>query len=325
MTDLNEANEEMNISAKEKEEEQNKKEEPICPKCRGNKRQFEFNCGHKLCFDCLLSFFISSNLSNLTLEELTFSCTICNGGGTFKIPVDEWSDILNQENEKQEERNRYMILKSQIPKKKCFNHKDQDVVGYCVNCKLWLCKECKTLFHNQYYPGHQFSTNEEVNIFCQAHPEEIAEYFCISCQKNICGLCTIDNGEIKNNHSSHRFITQIEYKQNTEKNNGQTSLKYQSYDQFEPYMEKYVNDFNEKLDNDFVKKKSKIDEMIQKLKGLEEEYEHQTENFKIKMNQIFNMIKLTYYLYFGRNERGNRVCACTWKKSICDNKYICMG
>ncbi|MCQ2817874.1 MAG: hypothetical protein MJ252_11470 [archaeon] len=296
MTDLKGSSSNLNKSLKSNKEEEPKVENK-CQKCNGNKRQFDFSCGHKLCLDCLLSFFISSNLSNLTLDYVEFNCTICQKG-IFTISLEEWGDILNETNEEQKERNRYMEMKSKVPQMKCFNHKDEDVVGYCVNCKLWLCHKCKELFHNQYYPDHEFSMTEDVNIFCETHPQEIAVFFCLNCQRNICKLCTNENEY----HSQHRYITQTEYKQKTIKNNGETSLTYQNFDEFETYMDKYVDEFNQKLEDDYIKKKAKIDEMIQKLQGLEMEYQHQTENFRIKMNNVFSILKLTYFLYFTGNE-----------------------
>ncbi|MCQ2820796.1 MAG: hypothetical protein MJ252_26350, partial [archaeon] len=273
------------------------KQEDKCPKCKGPKKQFEFSCSDKVCFDCLVSFFISSNLKNLSLNEVKFNCPICNEG-TLIIPIDEWRDILNEENQKQEEKNRYMQIKNQIPKKKCFNHKDQDVVGYCANCKLWLCNECKKLFHNLYHPDHQFSLTEDPNIFCDSHPESIAEYFCITCQKNICKQCITENGDKLKKHTQHRYMTKTEYQEKTLKNNGEKSLNYQTYDEFEEYTNRYVEEFNQRLESDFITKQKKIKEMIQKLQGLEMEYQHQTENFQIKMNQIFTIIKETYFYYF---------------------------
>jgi hypothetical protein len=70
------------------------------------------------------------------------------------------------------------------------------------------------------------------------------------------------------------------------------------YKAFEENLRKKENIFYEKIENDYILKKIKIEELIRKLNILLNELTLKMNFFQKSMQNIFHIINISYYLYF---------------------------
>ena len=283
-----------------KDNKKNSKDKPKCDKCSGSSKIYKFSCPHSFCLECLYNYSISTNFSGMTNTNMLFTCQICQEGNA-SFDNDSWINVLNELINQKNEKNKTLEVKEANTKKKCSQHQDQPITSYCGYCKLWLCEECKALFHNNYYPEHILSDNEEIDIFCKNHTDTIIDYYCLKCQKDICHFC-LGKG---NEHYLHRYLTKVEndkIRKQTENKNS-NSLSYHSYAEFEEGFNKIEQNFFGQIENDFILKKTKIEELIKSLQQLEDDYMNQMQNFQIEMTKIFQIIKLSYFNYFATDEK----------------------
>ena len=82
------------------------------------------------------------------------------------------------------------------PKKKCSSkkHGEIDAINYCIECKVYMCKNCLN-FHSKLQKDHHiFSINEEIEEtftgFCKEENHNIKlEFFCKNHNILCCALC----------------------------------------------------------------------------------------------------------------------------------------
>ena len=82
--------------------------------------------------------------------------------------------------------------------KKCSleNHKENDSISYCTECKIYMCNKCLKLHSELFLNHHENKLDKEEDIndiftgICQErnHPYE-SNFFCKSHNKLCCGLC----------------------------------------------------------------------------------------------------------------------------------------
>ena len=286
----------------EEQQDQNQnEEEKKCEKCNKCVDEIYYSsCKHSTCLDCLLANFISCNFKGLYANQNILSCPICNEGNLYFQSNQDLINALNKSIENKHENNRQPSENSK--KGLCAKHKNT-VENYCPSCKKWLCSECKKIYHDEYFPEHILFDTDNINVFCSEHPDIFFDYFCLDCHKEICNKC-INEG---NKHLNYKIITKNEYDKIKMKNQNKNScLGFNNYSEIEIFLNKIENDFNYKIENDYVLKQSKIKELINSLDQLLNNYKAQMENFKSDMKKIFEILKLSYFYYFSMTEEEKK-------------------
>jgi len=182
--------------------------------------------------------------------------------------------------------------------------------NFCSNCRLWLCKECKKDFHNDYFKSHNLKNFNEIdevdNNLCSIHKNYIYNFYCKTCKKSICYKCNL------NEHKEHWKISFVDY-----------------MNQFKIFEKKWkrknLQEFNNYIDSSLKKTINDIEEYVGLIKN---KIENAIENFKKfefnltkeKNNKIseiktyIDIIKNVYNYYFNIKQKK--------EKNIKDIKFL---
>lgn len=281
-----------------------------CDKCRKtNQTLYSFSCNHKTCQHCLMNNFVLSNFTGLTLNQIFITCQICHKG-QLCTDVVSMINILN-------------ALFPLVPHKStttpsepmnsdkslCFKHAIK-VESFCKACRLWLCSECKEQYHTAYYPNHPLAAKEEDDVGCLAHFNTPIDTYCFKCDMNICKNCLL-KGEMHFNHRHIPIEEKPKAKPNTVLNN------YTSSSEFMAFIEQNEKTFFEKLESDYIVQKQKIEEFVNNLQLMFNEYTSQMQVFQSDMKNLYQLIKLSYNNYFYLYEYNN-----SNKKQYADDDHM---
>ena len=146
----------------------------------------------------------------------------------------------------------------------------------------------------------QLTKNEnDVNEFCTIHQDQLLYYYCVNCEKSYCRTCFVFFGEEKNNHVGHKIIDYDKFKNNQniyellqqtknlkEKNEKiyffinqceylKNCYKYEK-DIVNRYIKSFINKFNEKIDENI----QKLNNLINNYKNYVEQINKQRDNIK---------------------------------------------
>ena len=233
-----------------------------------NNTTFLFSCSHNICLICMFNYFISNNFKGLDFEYITLNCPICKYGSA-KFSLEVWINILNQILQKQN-KNNIDINKN----KYCNIHKNNEIIKYCNQCKIYLCELCLKEKHNNVY-GHTIIDKNKTAF--------------------------------------------IPYDQLINNNN--------EYKEFEQNLRKKENIFYEKLENEYIIKKTKIDDLIRRLNQLLNDYTIQMNIFQKNIQNIFYIINISYFNYFSnlnkdKDKNKNKNQNITLSNKLIDIKFI---
>ena len=153
---------------------------------------------------------------------------------------------------------------------------------------------------------------KDKNIKCNTHKDNICNKYCYQCKKNLCEIC-------EKNHINHMImdINNAGFFQLDPSDDGDMIYK-----NFEENMRKKENIFYEKIENDYILKKIKIEELIRKLNLLLNEFTLKMNIFQKNMQNIFHIINISYYLYFNeltKKEERNQIIL---NDKLIDIKFI---
>ena len=150
------------------------------------------------------------------------------------------------------------------------------------------------------------------NIFCNTHKNNECIKYCYQCKKNLCEACE----KYHNNHMivdiNNAVFFQLE---NFEDDN-------EIYKAFEENLRKKENIFYEKIENDYILKKIKIEELIRKLNILLNELTLKMNFFQKSMQNIFHIINISYYLYFNSLKKEQDKNQAILNDKLVDIKFI---
>ena len=131
-------------------------------------------------------------------------------------------------------------------------------------------------------------------------------------QKNICENC-------EKSHNNHNIIDidnsvffQFDMLNDTDG----------VYKSFEENLKKKENIFYEKIENDYILKKIKIEELIRKLNLLLNEFTLKMNIFQKNMQNIFHIINISYYLYFNEIKKTEDKNKIILSDKLLDIKFI---
>ena len=147
-------------------------------------------------------------------------------------------------------------------------------------------------------------------ILCQSHKNIPCIKYCYQCKKNLCEQC-------EKYHMNH-MIVDI---------NNATIFQMESfeddndvYKNLEENMRKKENIFYEKIENDYILKKIKIEELIRKLNFLLNDFTLKMNIFQRNMQNIFQ--NLSYYLYFHLMQKEQNKNNFLLNDKLLDIKFI---
>ena len=209
----------------------------------------KLSCSHFLCNKCLSRKILLTKLTPLTTTkavEMDCSC-----GGKISVP---YSTCLKNISEIQYQKLKYKL---------CNKHKNKSD-KYCNICRLWLCEQCISSFHNEYFKNHKLATEDKmISSKCFYHRDNPNEIFCQSCNKLICKKCLTDNTNPENNHNNHATYTLDEYHKLIK--NKKNNLKYKNYSDILKLIDKKEDEIIKNFSDKCEESKKYIEESIQKL------------------------------------------------------------
>ena len=289
----------------------------ICPNC------------HKIaCEKCLKSWFDKGNNS----------CGYCRASLTFdkmiSVPIiNDVANLIDKISSKSKTKkipncytkrsmNKYG-LKTDIIKEKIFEFNDDDFKRNFVNLDYFKSisknKQLSYLNKNKGYMNHStqnsnkssdtleihnknknlsFGINEE---FCQKHPDQPLNYYCLDCEHAYCRTCFVFFGEEKDKHNEHNIIEYNKYKSmNIPEMIKNSKYLDDKYEEIEAYIKRcealkncYEFERNLVLEQvrEFMNKfNNKIDENIKKLDDIVETYS----SYLIQINKCKNDVNQYY-------------------------------
>ena len=149
-------------------------------------------------------------------------------------------------------------------------------------------------------------------ILCNMHKNNECIKYCYQCKKNLCEQCE----KYHNNHMTFDINNSTFFQM------GQFVNEDDAYKNFEENMRKKENVFYEKIENDYILKKIKIEELIRKLNLLLNEFTLKMNVFQRNMQNIFHIINISYYLYFNLMKKAENKNKIILNDKLLDIKFI---
>ena len=280
------------------EEKDKKKKKPgvrllKCEYCQNvipdPKKTLNFSCQHQLCGVCISHSIFRDYFKSIT-ERSDLVTLHCNECLKRKSLEPGWAQvqlsfILN-------------VLKDtyKIRNKKqrdiCLKHNNE--ADFCIECKRWICEECKVEFHKSNFPSHSVFTTEEPFSFkkCLKHSDRGLELFCDDCGIEICPTCALKGGE----HSGHNVLSMFELKKRIVK--GKKKYKFQNMDEFDYYLQQMQIDFKNKFEESYKQKSDLISEITTILQNFYDKFFSFKEKMESFIENYFKIIRACYFNYF---------------------------
>lgn len=243
--------------------------------------EIEYSCKHFLCNTCLSRELLLSKFKTIINSDgfITLNCSC--GGGSSNMSLNECQNKL--------------INTNQIKTDKICSKHYKSLNLYCSDCRIWLCEDCVSQFHEEYFKNHQVSSRGEQlsNSKCFYHREETKTCICKKCNDLICSECITDESS---EHINHATFTVKEYQKIIR--NKKNELKYKKYED----LEMFINDKKSQIFKEFnmtsLKVKNIVDKGIKYLTELRDKYVEKTSLNMKNLNMKFNIIKQVYYNYY---------------------------
>lgn len=231
------------------------------------------SCGHHLCKVCLSHTLILNEFKSITNEEVTFKC-YCEKG-SFSADLKTITDLFPFNKDS----------------KKCSKHQLLSV-NYCLDCKIWICLECKKAFHDDYFSFHRLTDSEPKKVSkCLRHHIKIEKY-CNICNRELCSTCSIEDNSHSNSHIEiSSFLSSF-------KEDMLSKLNYKSYEEIEKIINGKEILYRNEIMNYFNQTKTKIEEIINASKLLHDSLNNQIEKDCIYSISLFHLMKYSYYNLF---------------------------
>ena len=248
----------------------------ICITCNTSLQSspLKFDCNHFLCKTCFSRKLLLTRFSALLPFKNDFTFTCPCSSGSLSLSLEKCLAILSSP--------------QQNKLKRCSHHSRPFKV-YCQECKIWLCEECLTEFHNKYFIHHNCTgrpLTKRTN--CIFHRNTPKDQFCVQCNKFICIECNKNTNE----HGDHEMFTLEQYIHRKKR-----SLKYQTYSDIESYLDDKLKHIMDKHNNKINSIKTKIDYCIRQLENVKRECER-SEEHKNYIKLLFEIVKKVYEAYY---------------------------
>ena len=261
-----------------------------CKICQNpqTKSTLNFKCQHQLCGICIARLFIRQDFKSLSEKStIKLECPICKSKqvefiGTVETSLEELVKILEET----------YPLRKEKKKDICMVH-NKLAENYCLECKKWICIDCKNLFHNNYFKDHNLVPEEPLELKkCKVHSDKLMDLFCRDCSREVCHFCS-RKGE---NHEGHSIVTLNEYKNSIIKS--KKKYKYSNFNDFDEFLKNCEKEFKKSFEDSFKTKQKIINEILSLIEEFQKEYFSKKQEREIFIENYFKIIRGCYYNYF---------------------------
>ena len=253
-----------------------------------SKTTFNFSCKHQLCGICISHLLIREDFKSLSeKEKIKLECSICKSNqadniGIIQTSLDEIVKLLDET----------FPIRTEKKKDICIVH-NKLAENYCIQCKKWICIDCKNIFHNTHFKDHELVLEEPFEYKnCKKHTDTIMDLFCSDCNKQVCHFCS-RKGE---DHEGHKIITLNEFRLNILKS--KKNYKYKNFDEFQQFLTECEKEFKKNYENSFKIKQEIANDILKLIEDFNTEFfskKKEKENF---IDNYFKIIKGCYFNYF---------------------------
>ena len=261
-----------------------------CKICQNpqTKTTFNFTCKHNLCGICVSHLLIKEDFKSLSeKEKIYLECSVCKSNevekiGIFETSLSDLSKLLDET----------YPIRNEKKKDLCTVHNIL-AENYCIQCKKWICKECKKSFHDRHFKDHTLELEEpfDYNI-CKIHSDKKMDLFCSDCQKEVCYYCST-RGE---KHEGHKIITLDEHRKTIIKE--KRRYKFKDYIEFDEFLKSCEEKFKKDFEKSFKIKQDLTNDIINLLQEFEKEYFSKKKEKDEFIENYFKIIRGCYFNYF---------------------------
>ena len=315
-----------------------------CDKCTlKNKNLLEYSCSHKLCFNCIFKYFISSGFNGMTTYSIKIICPQCQKGD-IEISLDDYIEILKlllyQKNPNFGDENKEENINTNIF---CKTHKDKNLIKYCNQCAIDLCEKCLKEIHNRNCPNHtlinisekkrdnqnkknrnlspfeNIRNNKEINEL-----QEKETFFMQKIESEIIKLQTKLN-QIKTdiNFIMQNYITKINFFQNNMKKIFQIiNLSYYNYYTSSIPDQKQITISKKLVDFEIVSKKIDLNEINTSVQKILKDYNVEQPIFNFELQWEGNEYHKKYELKTKKDDNDKPDCVTKILELKHNNKIV---
>ena len=216
------------------------------------------NCSHIYCVNCVFQDIFVNSLSDINNLEEFTVNCKCDSSGSIKIPIDSIENLFSKK----------LAVDSEEIKEKnlCKKHRNVEKTYFCKKCEMYVCPECTSI--------NEKEENDNSNKIIQETPNEMNEHFDHEIVKA---------EELCNKYKDFLKDIQIESK---------------TANQFVEKFNIEINKYESELDNEINTTVKQIDEIIDKLYRIKDEYTKIIEKKYSNCNLLLKIIKLFYANYY---------------------------
>ena len=239
------------------------------------------NCTHIYCVNCIFQDIFINNLIKINkLEKESFNVNCKCDNGYLQLPIDTIEDLFSK---------KYTVDSEEIKEKNlCEKHKDVEKNAFCKTCKMYVCPQC-TNFNNDYIDeGSSSKINNETNI------------------KNDNTLLNKEINET-NEHEYHNIVKSEELCNRYKDFLKDIQIKSKTANQFVEKFNTEINKYESELEVEINSTVKQIDDIIDKLYKIKEDYTKILDNKYSHCNKILKIIKLFYANYYLDYENRNNI------------------
>ena len=235
-----------------------------------------FTCTHLLCPYCYIAELFKQSFSCFSLSsrtEITVKCTTCNKGCLI-LPLKKFLSYLHD---------------NEYKHPLCSKHNKESYI-YCHKCKLNLCDDCISLFHEDYFPDHSVQYDPPIDIltkYCSVHKEKKIKYKCEDCQMYLCKVC------VKEKHDKHKCTKLSDYL-----NMAIARIKFQEYNDYVKFLNWKEIATKDQVNSDKIKTLDIIDRCINDLQEAKKQYIQDIKETNEDITNLFNFNRQLYYYYY---------------------------
>mgnify|MGYP002624740691 CR=1 FL=1 len=236
------------------------KEQIYCSFCQNQimKSGLYFSCKHISCSNCLCREILKVGINEIQNKNIDGSLIIECPCKSGKLEI----AVQNL--------NSLLYIDEE-----CLNHGE---FQSCSKCSLWSSvltqmKQCTS--HNNIMSSRNINDN-------------IIKDYCLDCKKGLCLFCKEEF------HNGHKIKT-IENMVNDIHN---IKLKNQNYKEWLKYLDSLENKFKKEYDKEFNSNVSKLDEIIQSLNKIRNDYIEKMKQKLLHSRNVIILLKYIYYFYY---------------------------
>ena len=226
------------------------------------------SCSHIYCVNCIYQDIFINSLDNINnLGSFTVKCT-CEHGSTI-ITIDSMEELFSK---------KYTVDTQEIKEKfYCTKHKEVEKTLFCKTCKMYLCPKCSTVNENKKeeteVPLKSVVSNDNLPDSTKEVPEiNEHEYHNVVVAEDLC-------------NKYKEFLKDIQ-------------IQNKTANQFIEKFNLEINNYETELDNEIESTLKQIDDIVNKLCNIKEEYAKIIEKKYSNCNKILKIIKLFYANYY---------------------------